>query len=218
MVRKIVRNDRLVSTASWFSLMISAPVSVSTVGSSIAACTLSASCSWLTVPSPTTTMLSTLEVSPITISCAVGRSNSTNVAPPVESLPANLAMPTMVKSRCCSNVVTVMVSPISMPDFLAEAPSMTASLGPSGPRPSFRLHGEFSLPDQTDPYFGGPSCPTVLPSKTTAAVPCTSANADFTCGTDSTTLSSDRSMRSRVSSPKSPSMTLAERTKASVCS
>ena len=79
------------STSLLFSSVISWPVSISTfcVPAWVSDCSMrsASSCSG-TDPSPPTTMASTNPALPMTNACAVGRSNSAHVAPPVVSLPA----------------------------------------------------------------------------------------------------------------------------------
>ena len=85
--------------SDWFSLVISAPVrtSVSDALPRVDSMRLASSSS-LTEPSPRTCTAST-KPGLATNSCAVGRSNSENVAPPGESASPKRAMPDSVNSR-----------------------------------------------------------------------------------------------------------------------
>ena len=85
--------------SDWFSLVISAPVSTSVSDALPRVDSMRlASSSSLTEPSPRTCTAST-KPGLATNSCAVGRSNSANVAPPGESASPKRAMPTSVNSR-----------------------------------------------------------------------------------------------------------------------
>jgi hypothetical protein len=85
--------------------------------------------------------------------------------------------------------------------------------------PSTRVHGlVWSFESNTPPNFGGPlSEPMSLPSGAVMrATPMMLALACFTPGTAATSATVESGIRSRCSRPKSPSITLLERTHASV--
>ena len=133
------------------------------------------------------------------------------------SLPANLAIPLTVKSRTPPAPVIDTVSPTCTVPSFAERRSMTTSLPDAGALPSANCHGDCSASMNTPPYLGGPTWPRTVPSLVAMrAKPCTSPYAALTPGWAATSSTMEMDRRSRLSSPKSPSMTLLERTNASV--
>lgn len=106
---KVLKNDSAVWRASWFSCVRAAPVSTSMPPGTVAPMRRTSS-SWETPGSAAAEMLSNLPFSP-TYSWAAAEVNIMNDAPPGESAPPMVAMPTTVTWMGLPRTRTVACSP-----------------------------------------------------------------------------------------------------------